>query len=446
MKFQKHIKKIQKFLSEDIWILEINQLSRLKKAIFKQSRLFYLVIKNFFDDRCQLKSAALAFRTLLSIVPFFALIFAVAKGLGLEKNFVPVILEKLAPGQEEATKNILAYIENTNVGALGYIGFIFLSLIVVGMFSTMEETFNDIWGIKRGRGIFKRIFGYLSILGIMPLVFIVLAAFNTILAANASHFAAQDIGIIKFTAEKWNLIFSYLITCFAFASIYEFMPNTKVNFPAAILGGIIAGTIWQLVQWVYINFQIGLSRYNVLYGAFAALPVFLIWIYISWTILLLGAEIVFAYQNEKNYAEAKVSENVSFRLKEKVALNLMYLIALNSEKPSTATELANMLQVPVRLAREILFILKKKNLLLEIPKDKKSFLYLPALRPENITVADVLSALKSEGSEYIKIDGNVCCAAIDRILDKKNLLFSDSQLNLNFRDILKEKWNSKCIS
>lgn len=439
MKFKKHIRKIQKFLTEDIWILELNQLSRLKKAMLKQTRLFYIVTKDFFDDRCQLRSAALAFRTLLSIVPFFALVFAAAKSLGLGKNFVSVILEKIVPGQEEVIKNILSYIENTNVGALGYIGFIFLAFIVVGMFSTMEETFNDIWGVKRGRDFFKRLFGYLSLLVIMPLLFIVVATFNTILAVNVSHISAQDIWIVKFTVNNWHMIFAYLITCFAFTGIYKFMPNTKVNFSAAFLGGVIAGSIWHVVQWAYINFQMGVSRYNVIYGAFAALPVFLMWLYVSWVILLLGAEVAFAYQNERNYAEAKVSENISFRLKEKLALNLMYLMTVNAQKNKplqTAAELANTLRAPVRLVREIIFILKKKNLLIELSKDKKSFLYRPALSPEKITVGDVLCALKSYGTEYIKIDENVSCKAIDDILAEKNFLFSSSRLNLNFRDLL----------
>lgn len=444
MEFKKYIGKIQKFLTEDIWILELNQLSRLKKAALKQTRLFYIVIKDFFDDRCQLRSAALAFRTLLSIVPFFALVFAAAKSLGLGKNFVSVILEKIVPGQEEVIKNILSYIENTNVGALGYIGFIFLAFIVVGMFSTMEETFNDIWGVKRGRDIFKRIFGYLSLLVIMPLLFIVIAAFNTILAVNVSHLSTQDIWIVKFTIDNWHMIFAYLITCLAFTGIYKFMPNTKVNFSAAFLGGIIAGSIWHFVQWVYINFQMGVSRYNVIYGAFAALPVFLMWLYVSWVILLLGAEVAFAYQNEKNYAEAKVSENISFRLKEKLALNLMYLIALNAEKSQTAMELANTLRAPVRLVREILFILKKENLLVEISKEKKSFLYQPSRPLENITIADVLCTLKSYGTEYIKIDENSSCAAIDDILAKKNFLFLGSRLNLNFRDLLNPALYKSC--
>jgi membrane protein len=441
MDIKKSLKKINKFLTEDIWILELNQLSRLKRLILKQVRVFYIVAKSFFDDKCQLRSAALTFRTLLSIVPFFALIFAVAKGLGFQKNLEPILLEKIAPGQEQVISNILQYIENTNVKALGSIGLVFLVWIVISMLSMIEETFNDVWGIRRGRGILRKFSDYLSIVIVIPLVFIVVTALNTILATNISNMPIMKIEIVKFFVSNLRLILPYLLTCFAFIGIYKFMPNTKVNFSAAFFGGIIGGTIWQFLEWSYINFQMGVSRYNAIYGAFATFPIFLIWIYISWLVLLLGAEISFAYQNEENYAEERTSENTAFRLKELLALNLMYTIAFNFERgktEQTAEELAHVLNVPVRLIRELLFVMNKKGLLIEIPKDEKTFLYHPARPIQNITIADVLGALKSHGTEYIKIDESLSRYVLSEILKKKETSFLKSDLNKNFKELLEK--------
>lgn len=442
MKSIKHLQKLQKFLTEDIWIIELNQFSSLKRLIFKQMRVFYIVVKSFLDDKCQLRSAALTFRTLLSIVPFFALVFAVAKGFGFQKNLEPILLEKIVPGQKQVVGNIMNYIENTNVKALGSIGFISLIGIVNSMFSMTEETFNDIWGVKQSRHIFRKLGHYLAIVIIIPLLFMVITASNTILVTNMSNLGIMNVKIIKHMMENLPLILPYFITCFAFIGIYKFMPNTNVNFPAAFFGGIIGGTIWQFLEWVYINFQIGVARYNAIYGAFASFPVFLMWIYVSWMALLFGAEVSFAYQNEKNYIEGKTSENTAFALKEKIALGIMYALSFSFEKgkkAQTAENLANILNVPVRIIREILFIFCEKKLLDEIADDKKKIMFQPAVPVENIKVVDVFFALKNYGTQHFALEEGFAGGKVSMIAGEMEELCRKSGLNKNFKELLEEK-------
>lgn len=442
MKFIRHIQKLQKFLTEDIWIIELNQFSSLKRLIFKQMRVFYIVIKSFLDDKCQLRGAALTFRTLLSIVPFFALVFAVAKGFGFQKNLEPILLEKIAPGQKQIVDNIINYIENTNVKALGSIGFISLIGIVNSMFSMTEETFNDIWGVKHPRHIFRKLGNYLAIVIIIPLLFMLVTVLNTILVTNMSNLGIMNVKIIKHLMENLPLVLPYFITCFAFIGIYKFMPNTNVNFSAAFFGGIIGGAMWQFLEWVYINFQIGVARYNAIYGAFASFPVFLMWIYVSWLVLLFGAEISFAYQNEKNYIEGKTSENVTFALKEKIALGIMYALTFSftrEKKVQTAENLANVLNVPVRIIREILFIFCEKGLLAEISNDKKKLMFQPAVPVENIKVADVFFALKNYGTQYFTLDENFSGGKISKVAVEMEELCLKSNLNKSFKELLEEK-------
>ncbi len=443
MEFKKLIHKIQKFLTRDIWIIELHQLSRLKRFIFKQIRFFYIVIKSFFDDKCPLRSAALTFGTIFSIVPFFALIFALSKSLGFQKTLDPLLLKKIMPGQEEVINNILIYIENTDLKALGYIGLIFLVWLVIYMLQMMEGTFNDIWGIRHGRSILKKFGDYFSIMVIVPSVLVIVSILNTILATNIYNLAVVDTKIVRFVAENVHSVLPYALSCFAFMGLYKYMPNINVNLKAAFFAGIIAGTIWQFLEWAYINFQVGVARYNAIYGAFAALPIFLAWVYISWMVLLLGAEISFAFQNGKNYVEAKISENTSFKLKELLVLNLMYAIAFSFEKSKSAAqtdeELACSLNAPVKLVRNILFILNEKGLLTETSKDERTFVYQPARALKDITTGDVLYALRSHGTEYIRIDESLSGGKLSEMLKKTKTFLLNSDLNKNFKELLEEK-------
>ena len=246
-------------------------------------KIGYTVVRRFIADKCQLRAFALTYVTLLAIVPFLALIFSMSKAFGAFDPVRSIVLEKAVVTQEIVTK-IIDIAGKTSLKTLGIVGLGFLIWTLILVLGTIERSFNDIWGIKRSRNIFRKFTDYLGVILICPILALCATGVNAFLSNS---------GLVLRMAP-------YLSMWLVFTFIYMFMPNTKVKFSSALTAGIIGGTLWQFAQWGYIHFQIGVSRYSIIYGTFASIPVFLIWLHISWLIVLLGAEISFVYQNSKH--------------------------------------------------------------------------------------------------------------------------------------------------
>ncbi|MDD5255900.1 MAG: YihY/virulence factor BrkB family protein, partial [Candidatus Omnitrophica bacterium] len=292
-------KKIVNFLNKDIWRIRLKDVPQKRSFFIRTLRIILLSLRRFNEDKCSLSASALTFYSLLSIVPVLAMIFGIAKGFGLDAMLEKQLLEKI-PAQDEIITNIMNFshslLENTKGGLIAGVGVALLFWTVIKVLGDVERSFNDIWGIKNMRSLMRRFADYLSVMLICP-VLLILASSATVFINTQAKMLTQKISVLgAFAPTVYFLLdlLPYTVMWAVFTFLYIFIPNTKVNFKSGILAGIVAGTIYQVMQWVYVHFQIGVANYNAIYGSFAALPLFLVWLQLSWRVVLLGAEISFA--------------------------------------------------------------------------------------------------------------------------------------------------------
>lgn len=250
----------------------------------------------FLDDRCTTYAAALSFSSLLSIVPFFALVFAVLKAMDIHSSLATTILGNVTAGSHELVTRILRYINNTKVGSLGAVGLATLFLSVMATLDTLEDAFNQICGLDRGKKYHHKLRDYLIVILSIPLLLALAASITTSLQHQAVvqwFFRLPLLGTLLLALFRMT---PYLSIWSALVLVYKFIPNTRVSLANALKGALLAGTLVQIAQWCYIHFQFGVSRYNAIYGTMALLPVFMIWLYTCWVVVLAGMELVWMLQ------------------------------------------------------------------------------------------------------------------------------------------------------
>jgi membrane protein len=303
-KLQEKFSKSSQFLKADIWRVRADKLHPRKSFWITHLRILLLAVRRFYDDRCELRASALTFYTLLSIVPIVAMAFGVAKGFGIEKVLETQLLEKLE-GQPDVAERILGFartlLENTKGGAIAGVGVVVLFWTIIKVLGNIESSFNDIWGIKKPRTMGRKLTDYLSVVMIGPVLLIIASSATVLLTTRITSMVEQlsslgyAAGVIIFLLK----LFPYTVIWVLFTFMYVFMPNTKVRLKSGLWGGIVAGTVYQIAQYAYIKFQIGVSGYGAIYGSFAALPLFLVWLQLSWLIVLLARSFVCAAECQR---------------------------------------------------------------------------------------------------------------------------------------------------
>ena len=438
------LKRIINFLKIDIWRVPLKNLSRGKSFFIRQLRIILLTIRDFDEDKCMLRASSLTFYSLLSVVPVVAMAFGIAKGFNLEIFLENQLLNKF-PGQEEVMVKIVAFahslLENTRGGMVAGIGVAILFWVVIKMLGNIEQSLNDIWGIKKSRSLGRKFSDYLSIMLICPLL-LVMSGSITVFIASQIKSVTESIALlgalspIIFIAFK---LFPYCVIWILFTFLYVFMPNTKVNFKSGILAGIIAGTIYQILQWAYIAFQIGVARYNAIYGSFSVLPLFLVWLQLSWLIVLFGAEISFAHQHVDTYEFEPDCLEASNSLKILLSLWITHLLIKNfckGEKPSTANRISHTLEIPTRLVQQLLYELTESGIISETRGDEdKSIAYQPAKSVDKFTIKYVLDALDKRGTDNIPIPESRELDKLTGSLKVFNDVMEKSPANISLRDI-----------
>jgi membrane protein len=268
------------------------QISECTRKVWKVGRN---LVEKFLDDRCATFASALSFSSMLSIVPFLAIVFAVLKAFDVQTALAPMLLSNLAAGSQEIVARILRYINNTRVGSLGAIGLIALVLSILATLDTVEEAFNQICGIERGKSVHHKLLDYLIVIFGIPLLIGLAVTISTSL---------QHQGVVQWFLRLPGLgnlfllqLVPYLSIWIALVCLYLVIPNVRIRFRYALAGSLIAGTAWELAQWAFIHFQLGVTRQNAIYGTLALLPVFMMWIYTCWIIVLAGMEIAWYLQN-----------------------------------------------------------------------------------------------------------------------------------------------------
>ncbi|MCK4920137.1 MAG: YihY/virulence factor BrkB family protein [Bacteroidales bacterium] len=438
------ITKIRKFTQEEIWQTSLHDRSRPHVFFIKQLRIIILAFRGFLEDRVSIRASALTYFTLLSLVPIVAMAFGVAKGFGFQDKMEEFIIGNFK-GQEEVLNYVieLSYtlLDGVQGGLLAGVGLVILIWSVMQVLTNIENSFNAIWQIKKPRSFFRKLSDYLSIILIAPILIIVSSSLMVYI--NTRVQSAGDslvmFQVITPAIESTLKLIPYVIIWLVFTLLYMIMPNTKVNFKYALIAGIIAGTAFQLIQWGYIHFQIGVTKFSALYGTFAALPLFLVWLQISWLIVLLGAEISFAYQNVEKYEFEAESLQISNHNKRILSLLISHYVIkrfAKGEEPPVSSDIGDDLGIPIRLVRDIIYDMVQAKILVEtITESPKENGYLPAIDINKMTIQFVSQRLDDIGSENIHITDSEAYTKINEAYDKIFGSIAKSNNNLVLKDI-----------
>ncbi|MGL5262006.1 MAG: YihY/virulence factor BrkB family protein, partial [Bacteroides sp.] len=372
----KRISDFLQFITVDIWRVTESEVTKRKFSLYNIIKTIYVTIQQFVSDRIATKASALTYSTLLAIVPMLAILFAIARGFGFD-NLMESQLFRSFGGKNETTETILSfvdsYLEHAKGGIFIGIGLIMLLWTVLNLINNIEITFNQIWQVKKSRKMYRKITDYFSMFLLLPML-IVFSSGVTLFIGTA--LSGMDKYILLGSLSKFLIrMIPFVITWLMFTGLYVFMPNTKVHVRYALPAGILAGTVYQFFQYFYISGQIWVSKYNAIYGSFAALPLFLLWLQTSWTICLFGVQMTYTSQNIRLFSFDKDTRNVSRRYRDFISLLIMSLICKRfeeQEEPYSADELSNLYKIPIRLVNRTLFELQEIGFIHEVLSDHKS--------------------------------------------------------------------------
>ena len=409
------ISKIIRFFEEDIWRIRLKDLPPVKVYPIRYLRVTVLAFRRFYDDQCSHKASALTYYSLLSVVPVLAMVFGIAKGFGLQKMIEKQVMEvaQKANWQAEFVDKLLSFsnslLENAKGGLIAGVGVVLVFWTVISILGHIEESFNDIWEIRKARTLKRKFSDYLSIMILAPIL-LVISSSVAVLVATQIKVIVQKVSFLGVFAP----VITFLLQLLPYVSIwtlltglYLLMPNTKVPLKSGILAGIATGTIFQIVQWIYIKFQIGVASYGAIYGSFAALPLFLGWLQLSWMIVLFGAEVAAAHEHYETYGLHPDYSRISLSSKKLSALRIFHLLVKkfsHGEKPLTVAQIAHTLEIPVRLVRSLLHELTGAGLVTETVSEKNNEVaFQPGRTIEDITVKYALDAYEQHGTESIPL-------------------------------------------
>ncbi|MDR0680974.1 MAG: YihY/virulence factor BrkB family protein [Dysgonamonadaceae bacterium] len=433
-----YIRKILKFITEDIWRTIPQDLSKQERRGYTILKVICLAIKRYNANNLQRSASALTYNTFLSLIPLLAVLLAIAKGFGF-KNIVESQLFLYFPGQRVIMEHVFnfvdSYMQHTEDGIFLGLGLIMLFYTVYNLISNIENTFNMIWQIQKGRSYFRRFTDYFSVFLLIPL-FLVCSSGISILFATTFN-TLKEYQVLTPVYEILIAVTPLVIGILLFTALYMFMPNTKVRFKHAFYAGIFAAIGFQIFQYLYINGQIWVSKYNAIYGSFALLPLLLLWMQLSWVICLIGAEIAYAGQNIQNFEFETDSENISRRYLDFIILVITSLIVKRFEKgenPYTATEIAMYNKIPIRLTKRVLYLLIDLKIINELKDEDNYPSYQPAIDINQITVEYLFNKVDNYGSENFKIDNQqkfhpewevILQSRLDMYKNNKDLLVKD---------------------
>lgn len=388
-----------------LWIDDLREVTKVQRWIIVPLRLLVVTTRQLIQGQLNLRAMSLVYTTLLSIVPLLAVSFSVLKGFGVHNQIEPVLMNFLAPlgpRGEELSGKIIGFVENVRVGVLGSLGLVFLLYTVVSLIQKVESSFNYVWQVERLRGLAQRFSSYMSVILIGPvLVFTALGvtatAMNNTLVQQLMHI--EPFGDLIVSLSR---LVPYLLVIAAFIFIYMFIPNTRVRLFPAFVGGVVAGVLWQSSGWAFAAFIATSSNYAAIYSSFAILILLLIWLYLNWLILLLGAQVAFYIQYPQYMSRRPVQLRLSNRLRERLALQIMFMVAdrhLQQRDPCTSEDLVQDLGLPMQPIHHVLQLMVGAGFLSETSGDPPA--YLPRRDVETITLTELYEVVRSAGENRL---------------------------------------------
>lgn len=429
------------FLTVGIWHVKRNDVSSWLYFFYSIIKKVILAVERATTKRMVNSASALTYSTLLAIVPIMAVVFAIARGFGYNKYIEDWFRETLT-SQPQTAEIIIgfvnSYLVHTKSGIFLGVGLIFMLWTVIMLINNIEHTFNYIWQVKKPRSIFRTITDYMAMFLLMPIIIVITSGFSIFVATISD--TIEGYILLAPVLRFFIALMPYIFMSAVFVALYIFMPNTKVKFTCALVPGILAGVAMQGLQLFYIHSQIWVSSYNAIYGSFAALPLFMLWVQISWTICLFGAELCYTSQNLEGYAFRARTKDISHRYKLLLSVILAGKICKRFEdggKPYTALALKLETGIPIRIVNDLLYNMTKIHVLIEVTCDEKgdeSF-YIPAEPTSRLSVGALVDRLESHGKWSLEINMHMLASDKLRNLIKARSAYLDSQHKVLLKDM-----------
>lgn len=408
--FGQKLGKFLKYMSYDLWRVPKHEVKGWRNIFLNIARTMILAFRGFVSDKLSTRASALTYSTTLAVVPVFSIIIGIARGFGFQA-LIEAELTKVFPGQHQLLTLLFGFVQSflevTTSGIIVGIGIVFLIIAVWSIMQSIELAVNDIFQIHKTRSLSRQLSDYLATMFLLPIILILSSGISVFLNTAL----AQTIFLPLLSPFLTFLISltPYILCWLGFTLLYIIIPNTKIKVGNAILAGFIAGFLFQGFQYIYISGQLWVTTYNAIYGSFAAIPLFLLWVQLSWTIVLIGAEVAYAAQNVQNYYFEKETKNVSHRYRYFVSILIMSILSKRFEKeegPMTMNEISSEYQIPARLTSWTINRLLEMHLISETqnPSVKELAAYQPAIDINKITVGYIYKRMFEHGTEDFVID------------------------------------------
>ncbi len=399
--------KVDRFFKRRIWETSPNEKLALKSVFFYICRVLFALQRDFRQKQLTLYATSLVYTTLLSLVPLLAVSFSVLHAFGIHNKIEPLLFNLMSPLGDKApeiTNNILTFVENINVGVLGAIGVTILLYTTISTISKIETAFNYIWKQSKPRPWLRRVTDYLSVLTFGPVL--VLSAIGLIasMSNNALTQALMSIEPIGSILLYSGQLTPYLLIIAAFTFVYVFIPNTRVSFKAAFFGAVIAGITWKCAGWLFALFVASSTNYDAIYSGLGILLFFIIWLELSWLILLVGAQLSFYFQNPQFMKTGLAHPRVNPSTRELLGLCVMDLIIerhYGTHPPLQMEEIARSLDIPNPVTEELLRALIDGKIIVKSADTPHT--YLPTMTPENISVYQIINAIRQYSPNDISV-------------------------------------------
>ncbi len=432
---------LRKYCLDKVWREDIQALSPLRRAGVRLARLLYNMVLEVTEGNLTLRAMSLVYTTLLSLVPLLAVSFSLLKAFGVHNQIEPMLNHFLAPLGEkgiEFSQRILGFVENVQVGVLGSLGLAFLIYTVVSLVQKIEEAFNFIWRIRQPRRFVRRFSDYMSVILVGPVL--IFAALGITAAVMGTSVIQGLVAIEPFGAliRYLSRLLPYVLVCAAFTFVYIFIPNTKVHFSSALIGGLVAGILWESGGWAFAAFISSSGKYTAIYSGFAILIMFMIWLYVSWLILLLGAQVAYYHQHPTLLSTRRGEWRLGNEAQEQTAILAVLLIGYNFYHQQgwwSLDTLAQRMNMPSLSLQPILTILEKNGIISESGEDPPS--YFPARDLETITLVSVVEAIRHvDSSPLAAIEQQPEQSQVGEIMRRVDGAISDALAQQTIKDLV----------
>ncbi|HNT93245.1 MAG TPA: YihY/virulence factor BrkB family protein [Bacteroidales bacterium] len=420
---------------------------RLRKSTpfwIRQRRIIYLLYKGIKRDNIYIKASALTFFTILSVIPMVALAFGIAKGFGLNDELRAQIIMQFH-NQEQVMNWILDFanntLEQTSGGWLAGIGVVFLFSTVGQLLRYVENAFNSIWKVEETRVWYRQVTDYLAVIILVPVLFVASSSATVLATTRLNEILGRSDMLegLKPVVSFLVQLIPFILLCTISTAAFLAMPNTRVKLRNALIAGLIAGIALQVLQILYVETQMGLTRLGALYGSFAAVPLLMVWIQMSWVIVLMGAQLTYYLQNITRYEFEFDVQTVSPRQKKRLSLLVMHSLIedfVKGAEPRAPEEISLELSLPARTVHDCLDMLNEASLVTEVWNEElEKYVYQPATDINRMTLSFILERLDLSGSQHKVVINNADYRKIDAALTRFESLIASSETNILLRDL-----------